>query len=195
MLTLGASEAAEDGEDSAETAEARPTAGDRGLRRGGPGRPRRGRERRKPKKPRKEPTTSVTASPVQRGDLVIPVIAEGSIRARHSAEIKFEIAGRVTHVWVTEGQRVRRGQKLMPALDDREYRLALEEAKSRYLQGWGSSPSRKRATTARAPKRLTESTAELKRSSARARSPTRSGWIASCSWAWRPCATAPTAAS
>lgn len=90
----------------------------------------------KKKKKRKEKSTSVTASPVTRGDLVIPVIAEGSIRARHAAEIGFEISGKITKLWVREGQRVRKGQKLA-SLDDREYRLALEEANTRYLQSLG----------------------------------------------------------
>ena len=47
-----------------------------------------------------------------------------------------EIAGRVERVLVKEGQRVKKGQKLA-TLDDREYRVALEEAKARYLQGLG----------------------------------------------------------
>ena len=93
-------------------------------------------EEEKEKKPRKERSTSVTAAPVIRGDLVLPVVAEGSIRARRTAEIKFEIGGRVTDVWIKEGQKVRKGQKLA-GLDDREYRLALEEAESRYLQALG----------------------------------------------------------
>jgi RND family efflux transporter MFP subunit len=90
----------------------------------------------KEKAPPKETATSVTAAPVVRGELVVPVVAEGTIRARHTTEVKFEIAGKVTRVWVKEGQRVRKGQKLV-SLDDREYRLALEEAESRYLQALG----------------------------------------------------------
>jgi RND family efflux transporter MFP subunit len=92
-------------------------------------------EKKKPKKT-KERTTSVSAAPVIRGDLVVPVVAEGSIRARNATEIKFEIGGRIDDLWVREGQRVRRGQKLA-GLDDREYQLALEEANARYLQGLG----------------------------------------------------------
>jgi RND family efflux transporter MFP subunit len=90
----------------------------------------------KKKKPRKERSTSVSASPVVRGDLVLPIIGEGSIQARNSTEIKFEVDGRLEELWVQEGQRVRRGQKLA-RLDDREYKLALEEARSRYLQALG----------------------------------------------------------
>jgi RND family efflux transporter MFP subunit len=87
-------------------------------------------------KPKKEPVTSVYVSQVARGDLVIPIMAEGSVRARHAADIKFEIAGRLEKIWVREGQRVRKGQ-VLATLDDREYRLALEEARSRFLQGLG----------------------------------------------------------
>ncbi len=88
------------------------------------------------KKPRKERSTSVTAAEVVRRDLVLPVRAEGSVRARHTSDVSFELAGRVVKVWAREGQRVRRGQKLV-SLDDRELKLALEEARSRYLQALG----------------------------------------------------------
>jgi RND family efflux transporter MFP subunit len=95
-----------------------------------------GEEKEEKKKPRKERPTSITAAAVIRGDLVVPVIAEGSIRARNAADVNFEISGRVAEVWVREGQRVRKGQRLV-GLDDREYRLALEEAEARYLQALG----------------------------------------------------------
>ncbi len=89
-----------------------------------------------PKKPRKERATSVTVAEVARRDLVLPIHAEGTVRARHTSDLTFELAGRVTKVWVREGQRVRKGQTLV-SLDDRELRLAVEEARSRYLQGLG----------------------------------------------------------
>jgi len=82
---------------------------------------------------RKERTTSVKVSNAFRGDLVVPVIAEGTLRARHTANIRSEIAGRVNSVTVREGQFVRRGT-LLAKLDDREYALALEEARSDYFQ-------------------------------------------------------------
>jgi len=90
----------------------------------------------KEKKPRREPSTTVSAAPVVRGNLVIPVVAEGAIRARYETDVKFEVSGKVTEVAIREGQRVRKGQRLCK-LDDREHRLALEEANSRYLQGLG----------------------------------------------------------
>ncbi len=90
----------------------------------------------KKKKPRKERSTSVTVAEVVRRDLVLPVRAEGSIRARHTSDVAFETTGRVARVWVEEGQRVKRGQRLV-GLDDRELKLALEEARSRYLQALG----------------------------------------------------------
>jgi RND family efflux transporter MFP subunit len=85
-------------------------------------------------KPARERSTSVTVAEVMRRDLVVPVNAEGSIRARHVADVTFETTGRIEKVWVTEGQRVRKGQTLV-SLDDRELQLALEEATSRYLTG------------------------------------------------------------
>jgi RND family efflux transporter MFP subunit len=89
-----------------------------------------------PKAPRRERSTTVTTALVMRRDLVLPVKAEGSVRARHTSEVRFERAGRIDRVYVQEGQRVRKGQTLV-TLDDRELRLSLEEATSRYLQGLG----------------------------------------------------------
>ncbi len=85
---------------------------------------------------RRERATTVTTALVMRRDLVLPVKAEGRVRARHASEIKFERAGRIDRIYVREGQRVSRGQVLV-RLDDRELRLSLEEATSRYLQGLG----------------------------------------------------------
>ena len=85
------------------------------------------------KKPKREKTTSVQAAEVTRGSLVIPVVAEGRIRARKAAEIHSEISGRVDRVLVQEGSRVGTGQVLV-RLDGREYEVAIAEARSRYLE-------------------------------------------------------------
>lgn len=85
---------------------------------------------------RRERAVSVEAVEAVRRDLVVPVHAEGSIRARHSADLRFELGGTVRAVHVEEGQRVRKGQKLV-TLDDRELRLAHEEAEARYLKALG----------------------------------------------------------
>ncbi len=116
----------------------------------------------KPKKPRKERSTTVTTARVVRRDLVLPVHAEGSVRARHTSEIKFERAGRVTKVWAREGQRVSKGQKLA-SLDDRELRLAHEEAMSRYLKALGQLAVEEEGyrDSERAERRLGEQRAEL----------------------------------
>jgi RND family efflux transporter MFP subunit len=85
---------------------------------------------------RRERAVAVTATLAQRASLVVPVIAEGVVRARHTAEIKFELAGRLLEVHVQEGQRVRKGQRLA-TLDDREYVLASEEARANTLDALG----------------------------------------------------------
>jgi RND family efflux transporter MFP subunit len=82
---------------------------------------------------RRERAVNVNASKVVRGVLVRPVMAEGYIRARHSAELHAEVAGKVTRVYTEEGQSVRRGQMIVK-LDDREFEMAAEEARARYLQ-------------------------------------------------------------
>ncbi len=89
----------------------------------------------KPKKTKKrrERTTSVNVSRALRGNLVVPVIAEGTFRARHSAELRTEIAGRLVRISASEGQSVRKGD-LIAKLDSREYEVAEEEARSKYFQ-------------------------------------------------------------
>ncbi len=82
---------------------------------------------------RKERAVNVNASRAIRGDLVRPVIAEGQLRARHSTEIRAEIAGKLTRIYAEEGQSVKRGALLIK-IDDREYEMAAVEARARYLQ-------------------------------------------------------------
>jgi RND family efflux transporter MFP subunit len=90
----------------------------------------------KAKKPKKERSVSVNAAKVVRGDLVVPVVAEGAIRARHSTEIRALLEGRLDRIFVQEGQTVGRGQ-LIARFDNREYLVALEEARSKYLEALG----------------------------------------------------------
>ena len=82
---------------------------------------------------RKERAVTVNAARAIRADLVRPIVAEGQLRARHSAEIHAEVAGKITRVAVEEGQPVKRGALLIK-IDDREYEMAEEEARARYLQ-------------------------------------------------------------
>jgi len=88
------------------------------------------------KKPKKERSVSVNAARVIRDDLIVPVVAEGAVRARNRTEVRAEIAGRLDRVHVMEGRRVKKGQ-LIASLDDREYRIAMEEANAKYLEALG----------------------------------------------------------
>jgi len=85
------------------------------------------------KKKTREKTTSVHAVKAIQGNLVIPVVAEGRIRARRDGEIRSEIGGRIERLYVEEGSRVKKGH-LIARLDGREYELAIDEARSRYLE-------------------------------------------------------------
>jgi RND family efflux transporter MFP subunit len=85
------------------------------------------------KKKKKESATTVTASVAFTGELVKPVIAEGTVRARQSAEILAEISGKITRVYAEEGQELRKGQ-LIAKIDDREYQVAVEETRAGYLR-------------------------------------------------------------
>ncbi|MCB1163726.1 hypothetical protein KDL67_13655, partial [bacterium] len=51
-------------------------------------------------------TSSVTVAETIRGDLVLPILAEGTVRARSQTEIRPEVAGTVASVAVKEGDRV-----------------------------------------------------------------------------------------
>ena len=84
----------------------------------------------------REKTTSVDATAAVRADLVVPVVAEGRIRARQETEIRTEISGRLDRVYATEGEPVKRGQ-ILARLDGREYQVAIAEARSRYLKALG----------------------------------------------------------
>lgn len=82
---------------------------------------------------KKERPVPVDASAAIRGDLVVPVSAEGTVRSLHSAEIKVEISGRIASLAAKEGQSLRKGSLIL-LLDSREYEVAADEARSRYLQ-------------------------------------------------------------
>ncbi len=84
-------------------------------------------------KQRRERTTSVNAARVVQSDLVVPIIAEGTVRARHSADVRFELEGRLERIYVQDGEAVAKGQ-IIAAIDAREYEVAAEEARSRYLE-------------------------------------------------------------
>ena len=82
-------------------------------------------------------TSSVTVAETIRGDLVLPILAEGTVRARSQTEIRPEVAGTVASVAVKEGDRVKRGQ-LLVRLDPRDYKVAYEESRSAYLRALGT---------------------------------------------------------
>jgi HlyD family secretion protein len=90
-------------------------------------------EEEKKKKKKKEKSTSVQATEAFRGNLVMPVIAEGTVRARNSAEIHAEIGGKIVQVYAKEGEHVKRG-RIIAQLDAREYEADEEEARAAYLQ-------------------------------------------------------------
>jgi membrane fusion protein (multidrug efflux system) len=81
----------------------------------------------------REQTTSVKCARAIRSELVMPILAEGTVRARHSAEIRTEIEGRLVSLYAEEGQEVKRNQ-LLARIDAREYEVAVEEARAEYLQ-------------------------------------------------------------
>ena len=85
------------------------------------------------KKPKKEKSISVNVAEVRRGDLVMPVYADGAIRTPRSVEIRTKVGGELVSVHVRDGDRVRKGQ-VLARIDPREYEIALEETRYRHLQ-------------------------------------------------------------
>lgn len=134
LAACSSPEEGESGETTEEVAEGESAEGEDAEGDDADGEPAEEEEEERPQ--RRERSVSVTATLAERTSLVVPVIAEGVVRARHSAEINFELAGRIQQVHVQEGQRVRRGQRLA-TLDDREYVLASEEARANTLDALG----------------------------------------------------------
>jgi multidrug efflux pump subunit AcrA (membrane-fusion protein) len=79
-----------------------------------------------PKK--KEKAISVDAGEVRRGEMVMPVYADGVIRTPRSVEIRTKVGGELIKVLVKDGDRVRAGQ-LIGKIDPREYAINLDESR------------------------------------------------------------------
>ena len=85
------------------------------------------------KKPIKEKSIRVNVGTIRRGDLVLPVYADGAIRTPQTLQIKTKVGGQLLNVKVRDGDRVRKGQ-LLAKIDPREYEIALEESRYKHLQ-------------------------------------------------------------
>ncbi len=66
---------------------------------------------------------------VQRRDLVATVTGNGWIRPHLAVEIQADIMGRITKLWVMEGDSVRRGQELL-RIDPTQYEAAVARARA-----------------------------------------------------------------
>jgi multidrug efflux pump subunit AcrA (membrane-fusion protein) len=82
--------------------------------------------------PAKEKAIKVNVGAVRRGDLVLPVYADGAIRTPRSVSVKTKVGGQLQDVKVRDGDRVRKNQ-LLARIDPREYEIALEEGRYRHL--------------------------------------------------------------
>ena len=76
---------------------------------------------------------SVVVRPAAAVTRASTIAVSGSIEARATADIAFQVAGRVMGVGVDEGDRVRAGS-LVAYLDPTDYALALEQAKLTYVR-------------------------------------------------------------
>ncbi len=85
------------------------------------------------KKPKKEKSIKVNIGAMRKGDLVLPVFADGAIRTPQSVVIKTKVGGELVDVLVREGDRVRKGQ-ILARIDPREFEISLEETRYRHLQ-------------------------------------------------------------
>lgn len=82
--------------------------------------------------PAREKAIKVNTGEVRRGDLVLPVYADGAIRTPRSVAVKTKVGGQLLEVKVRDGDRVRRNQ-VLARIDPREYEIALEEGRYRHL--------------------------------------------------------------
>ena len=79
------------------------------------------------------PPVAVTVVPAARADLVESVDVVGSLEPKFSADVKSEVSGTVTAVYVTEWVSVRRGQRLA-RLDTAETEAGIEAIKAAEAQ-------------------------------------------------------------
>lgn len=89
---------------------------------------------------KKEKAIKVNVAAVRKGDLVIPIFADGAIRTPRSVEVRTKVAGELVRVYVKDGDRVSGGQ-LLAQIDQREYVLVLEESRYRYYQALSMAAS------------------------------------------------------
>lgn len=87
----------------------------------------------KAKKPKKEKSIRVNVGEMRRGDLVLPIYADGAIRTPKSVSVKTKVGGELIKVFVRDGDHVRRGQ-IIARIDAREFEIALEESRYRHLE-------------------------------------------------------------
>ncbi len=85
------------------------------------------------KKPKKEKAIKVNSSAVIQGNLVEPVFADGVLRTTKTVEIRAKVSGQLSKVYVQDGDTVYKGQ-LLTRIDNRAYKIALEEARYRHVQ-------------------------------------------------------------
>ncbi len=85
------------------------------------------------KKPKKEKSIKINIGEVLRGDLVLPVYADGVIKTRKRVLLKSQVGGQLTKLFVKDGDYVRKGQ-IIAQIDPREYEIALEESRYRHLE-------------------------------------------------------------
>jgi len=85
------------------------------------------------KKPKKEKSIRVNVGEIRRGNLVLPVYADGAIRTPQSVNIKTKVGGELLKVLVRDGDHVRKGQ-VIARIDPREYEISLEESRYRHLE-------------------------------------------------------------
>lgn len=83
--------------------------------------------------PAAEKSVRIEAAAVRRGELVVPIHADGAIRTPRAVDLRAKVPGELREVRVRDGDRVQAGQ-LLARIDPREYELALDEAQQRHLQ-------------------------------------------------------------
>jgi len=93
------------------------------------------------------PPLAVSAAPARRGDIFLRISATGLTRPWREVAITPKVGGDITSLPAREGSKVRQGALLLK-IDDREYQLALAEARAALLKAQVEYGLRKGTDTA-----------------------------------------------
>ncbi len=116
-------------------------------------------------------TSSTRTVPVQRGVVQSTVSGSGNIQASSQLNLGFKAAGTVTHIYVTQGEQVVKGQ-LLATLDPESAEVTLQQAKAS-LQAAEANLAQEQESEGETSSEATATSASARASAADTSAPTR----------------------